>query len=63
MPGQNGPGRELAVRAKSKWTQGGIALWLIAAVLATLILWSQTQPVSRPPVLPDDVELEVEFVE
>jgi len=55
--------RTFTVRAKSKWTPGGIALWLIAAVLATLIVWSQTRPTSGPQGLPDDAEVEVEFVE
>jgi hypothetical protein len=55
--------RTFAVRAKSKWTPEGIVLWLIAAVLATLIVWSQTRPTSGPQALPDDVEVEVEFVE
>ena len=51
------------MRAKSKWTPGGIVLWLIAAAIATLIVWSQSQPASAPPPSADDVEVEVEFVE
>jgi hypothetical protein len=54
---------DLAVRAKSKWTPGGIVLWLIAAAAATFIVCSQAPPESAPPSLADDVEVEVEFVE
>jgi len=55
--------KDLAVRAKSKWTPGGILLWLIAAAAATLIVCSQAPPASAPPSVADDVEVEVEFVE
>ena len=51
------------MRAKSKWTPGGIVLWLIAAAIATLIVWSQSQPASAPPPFADDDDVEVEFVE
>ena len=51
------------MRAKSKWTPGGIALWLIAAVLATFIVCSQSRPTSPPLPTTDDVEVEVELVE
>jgi len=54
---------DLAVRAKSKWTPGGIVLWLIAAAAATLIVCSQATPESAPPSAVDDFEVEVEFVE
>lgn len=54
---------DLAVRAKSKWTPGGVVLWLIAAAAATAIVCSQAPPESAPPSLADDVEVEVEFVE
>ncbi|MBW1760111.1 MAG: hypothetical protein JRG67_03560 [Deltaproteobacteria bacterium] len=51
------------MRAKSKWTPGGIVLWLIAAAIASLIVWSQSRPASAPPPSIDDVEVEVEFIE
>ncbi|MDH3817752.1 MAG: hypothetical protein OES21_04010 [Myxococcales bacterium] len=51
------------MRAKSKWTPGGIVLWLIAAALATLIVCSRSEPASAPPPAMDDVEVEVELVE
>ncbi|MBW2224729.1 MAG: hypothetical protein JRF54_11050 [Deltaproteobacteria bacterium] len=51
------------MRAKSKWTPGGIVLWLIAAVAATLVVCSQAPPESAPPSAADDFEVEVEFVE
>ena len=54
---------DLAVRAKSKWTPGGIVLWLIAAAAATLMVCSQARPESAPPSAADDFEVEVEFVE
>jgi hypothetical protein len=38
-------------------------LWLIAAAIASLIVWSQSQPASVPPPSIDDVEVEVEFIE
>ena len=55
--------KDLAVRAKSKWTPGGIVLWLIATAAATLIVCSQAPPESEPPPAADDFEVEVEFVE
>jgi hypothetical protein len=51
------------VRAKSKWTPGGIVLWLIAAAAATLIVCSQLRPPSGPPSATDEVEFEVEAIE
>ncbi|MBW1754694.1 MAG: hypothetical protein JRJ80_00845 [Deltaproteobacteria bacterium] len=51
------------MRAKSKWTPGGIVLWLIAAALATFIVCSQSRPASAPSPLTDDVEVEVEVIE
>ena len=51
---------DLAVRAKSKWTPGGIVLWLIAAAVATLIVCSLARPASAPPSVADDVEVEDE---
>jgi hypothetical protein len=46
------------VRAKNKWTPGGIVLWLIAAAAATLIVCSQVRPALAPSVA-DDVEIEL----
>ena len=51
------------MRAKNKWTPGGIVLWLIAAVLATLIVCSQSPPTAPPLPATNDVEIEVELVE
>lgn len=51
------------MRAKSQWTPGGIVLWLIAALVATLIVCSQSQPASAPPTATDDVEIEVQVTE
>ncbi len=52
------------MRAKSKWTPGGIVLWLIAAaVLATLIVCSESPREATPPAATDEVEIEVEVVE
>jgi hypothetical protein len=47
------------MRAKSQWTPGGIALWLIAAILATLVVCSQTELKREPSGSPDEVEFEV----
>jgi len=47
------------VRAKSKWTPEGIVLWLIAAVLATLVVCSQSPPETSAPATADEVEVEV----
>jgi hypothetical protein len=55
--------KDLAVRAKSKWTLGSILLWLIAAAAATLIVCSRTPRAPTPPSGADDFEVEVEFVE
>ena len=51
------------MRAKSKWTPDGIVLWLIAAGIATLIVWSQSKPVSVQSPSTYDVEVDVELVE
>jgi hypothetical protein len=53
------------MRAKSQWTSGGITLWLIAAILATLVVCFGAEPDSEKPA-PDrgrPTELEVEVVE
>jgi len=51
-------GTGIIMRAKSQWTPGGIALWLIAAVLATFIVCSETKEPS-PSGAPIEVEVEV----
>jgi hypothetical protein len=47
------------MREKSQWTVGGIALWLIAAILATLIVCTRIEPDPDPPGTADEVELEI----
>ncbi len=47
------------MRAKSQWTPGGITLWLIAAILATLIVCSRAPEEASEPPPSDQVELEV----
>lgn len=58
-------GKGLIMRAKSQWTPGGIVLWLIAAILATLVVCLGAEPESAEPTLGRDrpIELEVEVVE
>ncbi|MGB9341452.1 MAG: hypothetical protein WCB63_19585 [Polyangiales bacterium] len=51
------------MRAKSKWTPGGLFLWLIAAVLASLVVCSQSAPAPEPRPATDEVEIELELVE
>ena len=48
---------------KSQWTPAGIVLWLIAAILATLIVCSRTEPDRKPAQAADEVQLDVEIVE
>jgi len=55
--------KDQVVRAKSKWTPGGIVLWLIAAIVATLVVCSQSRPESGEPAVTDELEVEVEVVE
>jgi len=38
-------------------------LWLIAAVLATLVVCSQSEPAAEPPAATDEVEIELELIE
>ena len=47
------------MREKSQWTVGGIALWLIAAILATLIVCTRFEPEPEPPGRSDEVDLEI----
>jgi hypothetical protein len=49
----------LNVRKKSQWTAGGIVLWLIAAILATLIVCTRIEPDPEPPSASGEVELEI----
>jgi hypothetical protein len=52
------------MRDKSQWTPGGIVLWLIAAILATLIVCTERDPEPEPPPgAPVEVELEVEIID
>ena len=51
------------MRAKSKWTPGGILLWLIAAVVATLVVCSQSRTPTEQPAASDEVEIELELIE
>lgn len=51
------------MRAKSKWTLGGVVLWLMAAVAATFIVCSQARPVSAPPSTADHPVVDIELVE
>jgi hypothetical protein len=51
------------VRVKSPWTPGSIALWLIAAILATLVVCSQVPPAPKPSAGAGGAEVEVQIVE
>lgn len=52
------------IREKSQWTPGGMALWLIAAVVATLVVCSQTEPPApASSARSSGGEIEVEIVE
>jgi hypothetical protein len=51
------------VRAKSQWTPAGSLLWLIAAVLASLVVCSLSKPAAEPPDVTEEVEIEVELSE
>ena len=48
------------MRTKSQWTPGGIVLWLIAAILASLIVCNETEPDEKRGLPPAEVEFEVE---
>ena len=50
------------MRVRSEWTPGGIALWLIAAILATLVVCTQTER-KEPPSAPPDPPVDFEVVE
>ena len=53
------------MRAKSQWTPGGSLLWLIAAILASLVVCSRSKPAAKPAAEPADVneEVEIELIE
>lgn len=51
------------MRVKSPWTPGSIALWLIAAILATLVVCSQVPPAPERSAGAGGVQVEVEIVE
>ncbi len=51
------------MRVHTKWTPSGIVLWLIAAVVATLVVCSQTPAPDAAPKAPAEVEFEVETVD
>jgi len=51
------------MRAKSKWTPGGVVLWLMAAAAATFVVCSQARPVSAPPFAAEHPEVDIELVE
>jgi hypothetical protein len=48
------------MRTKSQWSPGGIVLWLIAAILATLIVCTETEPDEKPELSPAEVEFELQ---
>lgn len=52
------------MRAKSQWTPRTIALWVIAAIVASLLVCSQkTPPAPERPAGRDGTNLEVEIVD
>lgn len=51
------------MRVKTNWTPSGIVLWLIAAVVATLVVCNQSESPEAPPKAPEEIEFEVETVE
>jgi hypothetical protein len=51
------------MRINTKWTPSGIVLWLIAAIIATLVVCSQAPPPDARPEMPAEVEFEVETIE
>lgn len=51
------------MRVNTKWTPSGIVLWLIAAVVASLVVCNQSPPPAARPTAPTEIEFEVETVE
>lgn len=41
------------MRVRSEWTPGGIVLWLIAAIVATFVVCTQTEKTEPPATAPD----------
>jgi hypothetical protein len=56
---QFGSKKAEVVRVKANWSPSGIALWLIAALIATIVVCNE-EPSPRSPEPPDIVELELE---
>jgi len=50
------------VRVRSKWTPGGMALWLIAAIVATLVVCNGSKP-RQPTTSNPGAAIDVEIVE
>lgn len=51
------------MRVKSKWTPSGIILWLVAAIVATVVVCSKAPPPEAVPMAPVDIDFEVETIE
>ena len=51
------------MRAKTQWTPGGIVLWLIAAILATLVVCSQASREAPRPAKLEGTEIQLDIVE
>jgi hypothetical protein len=51
------------VRTRSQWTPGSIVLWLIAAIIATLIVCSGIPPQPAPSSGAGGAALDVEIVD
>ena len=51
------------MRINTKWTPSGIVLWLIAAIIATLMVCSQAPPLDARREVPDEIEFDVETAE
>jgi hypothetical protein len=50
------------MRTRSTWTPGGIALWLIAAILATLVVCTRADD-EEPPFTSPEPPVEFEVLE
>lgn len=51
------------MRVNTKWTPSGIVLWLIAAIVATLVVCSKAPPPDSESEGPVEIDFEVETVE
>jgi hypothetical protein len=47
------------MRAKTQWTPAGVVLWLIAGILATLVVCGRTEPARQSVETADEVDLEI----